>query len=90
MHLIGTVTQLSSQGNDLSNDQFSNAARVAERGVEDSNAVVRSILDINLVCSDTEATHNYEISGLFQDTGSELSLRANANHVYIPSTFNSN
>ena len=83
MHLVVAITQLARQGNDLANDQFCDTARVAERRVEHGNAMVRSILQIDLVCPDTEATDSNKVPGLLEYTGCELGLGADPDDMDV-------
>ena len=74
MHLVGAVAQLASENNHFTDDQLGNTAGVTEGRVEDGNTLIGSILEIDLVGTDTEATDDDEVLGLLQDASSELSL----------------
>ena len=83
MHLGRTVAELTSQCNDLGDDQLRNTAGVAEGRVEDGDTVVCGILQVDLIRPNTEAADDDEIAGLFQDARGELGLGTDANHVDI-------
>ena len=53
-----TVTKLTSESDNFSNDQLRNASRIAERGVEDSDTMLRSKLSINLIGAYAKASNN--------------------------------
>lgn len=74
MHLAGTITKLTSQRNDLGNDQLGDAARVTKWRIEDRNAMVGSILEVDLVCSDAEAADGDKVPCLFQHTRGQFRL----------------
>lgn len=74
MHLVGAVAELAGKDHHFTNDQLSNTARIAERGVEDGNTMICSILEINLIGTDTETTDDNEVLRFLQDAGSELGL----------------
>jgi len=74
VHLDGAVTQLSRKGNDFSDNQLRNTARVAEGRVEDGNTVVGSILEVDLIGTDAEAPDNDQVLGLLQNPLRELCL----------------
>lgn len=84
MHLVRTVTKLSSKGNDLSNDKLGNTARVAEWRIEDSNSMLRCILRVNLICANAKATDYYQVLGLPEHPSCKLRLRPYADNVDIP------
>lgn len=56
MHFHGAITKLTGEGNDLGNDEFCDAARVAEGRVEDADAMLGGVLEVHLVRADTEAS----------------------------------
>jgi hypothetical protein len=84
VHLIGAITQLSSQNYNLRNDQFCHTARIAERRVEYSDSVVCGILQVYLVGSNAKAANNDEVACFFQDSRRELGFRPDANDMHIP------
>lgn len=65
---------MAGENDHFTDDQLGNTAGVTEGGVEDGNTLIGSILKIDLVGTDTEATDDDEVLGLLQNTGSELSL----------------
>lgn len=72
VHLNGSITELSCQGNDFGYDQFCNTARVCKWGVEDGNSTSSSEVEINLVGSDTEASNDDQILGFAQNLLAQL------------------
>ena len=74
MQLGGAIAKLASQSNDLCDDQLGDTARVTERRIENSNTMIGSILEVNLIRSDTETTNSYKIASLFQHTSGQLRL----------------
>lgn len=74
MQLIRAITQLTSQSNDLPNDQFRDAARVTEGRVEHCNAIVGGALEVDLVRSDAEAADDDEVFGFLQHARRKFGL----------------
>ena len=72
MHFIGPISQLPGQRDYFRDDQFRNTARVTKRGIEDGNAMVRCIFNVDLIGSNAEAADDYEISRLLQYSGRQL------------------
>lgn len=83
VHLIWTIAQLTGKSYNFSYNQFGNTPRIAERRVEDRNAMFGCVLEVNLVCSNTETTDDNEVSGFLQDASTQLRLGADSNHMYI-------
>lgn len=83
MHLVGAVTELAGEGDNLSDDELGDTARVTEGRIEDGNAMVRGKLEIDLVGADTEAADGDEVAGLFEDAGGEFSLGADTKDMDI-------
>lgn len=72
MHLIRAVTELTGENNNLSNDQFGDTAGVAEGRVEDSNSIISSKLQIDLVCSNAKAADDDKVLRFLEDSCGEL------------------
>lgn len=83
VHLRGAVAQLASEGNYFGDDELSNAARVGKGGVEDGNAVVGGVVEVDLIGADAEATHDKQVLGLAKDTFGQLCFGANANDMDV-------
>ena len=84
VHLIRAVSELPGKTDDLCNDELSDAARIAEWGVENSYSVLSSILRIDLVCPYTETSYYNQILGFFQDSHCESCLGSNADGMDVP------
>jgi hypothetical protein len=74
VYFHGAITELTSQSDDLCDDQLSHTAGVGERGIEDGNALLGRVIKINLVRPDTEATYDEEVLRLAEDILGELRL----------------
>lgn len=85
MHFIGTIPKLTGKRDDFRNHQLGNAPRVAERGIKHSNAMFGSILKIDLVSANAEATDDYEVSCFLQHSSRKFRLRTNTNDMYVTS-----
>jgi hypothetical protein len=83
MHLVRTITQLSRQAYDFANHEFGNASGVCKRRVEDSNAMPCSIVEVDLICTDTEAAHNNKVLCLPQYLLCKFSLRSYPKDMHI-------
>jgi hypothetical protein len=83
VHFIRTITELTGKGDDLSDHELGDTAGVAERGVEHGDTVLRRILEVDLVGTDTEATHDDEVSGFLQHTSRELCLGTDTDDVDV-------
>jgi hypothetical protein len=83
VHLVGSVAELTGEGDDLSNDKLSDTARVGEGGVEDSDTILGSKLEVDLVGTDTEAADDKEVCGLTEDLFGELCLGANTDDLNV-------
>lgn len=83
MQLIRSISQLPCQGDDLANDKFRHAAGVAEGGVEDGDAVLGRILEVDLVRADAEAADDDDVLGFAQDSGCEFSFGPDADYVDV-------
>lgn len=81
---------MAGQAYNLSNNEFCNAARVCEWRVKDSNAMSCGIIEVNLICSDTEATDNDEIFCLAENFLGKFSLRSYPKYMYISAIVFSN
>jgi hypothetical protein len=66
-HLMSALHVLSTQGNDLTDDQLSNTAGVAERAVEHGNPALGSVFQVDLICADAKAPNTYEILSMLED-----------------------
>lgn len=55
VHFIRTITQLPCQSNNLCNDEFSDTTGIAERGVEDGDAMLGRVLEVDLIRTDAKA-----------------------------------
>ena len=67
VHLVGTIADLTRETYNLSNHHLSYTSGVCEWRVENSNAVLGGIFEVDLVRSDTETSNNNEILGFLQD-----------------------
>lgn len=83
VHLVGSVAELTGEGDDLSNDKLSDTARVGEGGVEDGDTVFGSKLEVDLVGTDTEAADDEEVCGLTEDLFGELCFGANTDDLNV-------
>ena len=83
MHLVVAVAQLSGQQDDLSNDQLGHRSRVGEGRVEDGDALGGSMLEIDLVGTDTETSNDAQLLGSIQNLLGQLCLGADTNTVDI-------
>lgn len=83
VHLVGSVAELTGEGDDLGDDEFGHTAGVGERGVEDGDTMAGSKVEVDLVGANAEATNDKEVLGLTQNTLGKLGLRADADDVDI-------
>ena len=74
---------MTGENDNLSNDQFGDTAGVAEGRVEDSNSIVGSKLQVDLVSSNAKAADDDQVLRFLEDSCGELSFRTNANDVDI-------
>lgn len=88
VHLHRAVAQLSRQRDNLADDQLSNTAGVAEWRVENRNAVVSGILQVDLVRSDAETADGDEILGFGENARAELCLGPDADDMHVPANSN--
>lgn len=88
VHLQVPVTQLSRKEHDLSNDQLSDRAGVGEGRIEDSDTLLRSILEVDLIRADTEAPNDTELFGSIEDLLGDLGLGADTDTMDITNLFN--
>ena len=59
MHLHAPIACLPSEEDNLAQNQLGDRSRVTEWGVEDSDSVLGSIVQVDLVCPNTKAA-NYQ------------------------------
>jgi hypothetical protein len=83
VHLVGTVTELSRQHDDLSNDQLRHTARVTKRRVEDGDTVLGGIFEVDLVGADAEAADDNEVLSLAQHPLRKFRLGADSDGVNV-------
>lgn len=83
VHLFIPITKLPSQGNDLSNHQLSNTSRITEWRVEDNDSVLCSVVEVNLVGTDTEASNSKQVLCLLEDLLRQFCLGADTNDMDI-------
>lgn len=83
VHLVGSVAELTGEGDYLGNDKLSDTARVGEGGVEDGDTVFGSKLEVDLVGTDTEAADDEEVCGLTKDLFGELCFGANTDDLNV-------
>lgn len=83
VHLVGSVAELTGEGDDLRDDQLSDTARVGERGVEDGDTILGSKLEVDLVGTDTEAADDEEVCSLTEDLFGELCLGADTDNLNV-------
>jgi hypothetical protein len=72
VHLIRAVSELSSQNNDFGDDELGDTSRVTKGRVENSNSMLCSKLEIDLVGPDAEASNDKKVLCLTQDLLREL------------------
>ena len=83
MHLQRAITELSRQADDLANDEFSDTSRVAERRVEDSDAMLACIIQVDLIRPNAKTPDHDQISSFRQDSGSKFRLGSDANDMDV-------
>lgn len=83
MHLIGSIAELTSEGDDFGNDKLGDTAGVGEGGVEDGDTMAGSEIEVDLVGTDTEAANNEQVLGLAEDLFGELGLGTNTNDLDV-------
>lgn len=74
VQFIGTITKLTSHDDDFGDDELGYTSRVRKGAVEDSNPMPRGIVQIDLVCSNTETPNNDEIFCLAKNFLTEFCL----------------
>jgi hypothetical protein len=74
VQFIRTIAELTGEGNNLTNHQFSNGARVGEWRVEDDDTPLCGILEINLVGTDTKASDDKQVLCVLEDFGGKFGL----------------
>lgn len=74
MHLVRTVAKLPAKSNDFGNDELSDTAGVAERRIEDGNAALSGVLEVDLIGPNAKAAYKQQIFGMTEDFLRELSL----------------
>ena len=65
---------MSSQRDNFGNDQLSNTPGVAERGVEYCDAMLGSVLRVDLICAYAETANDYQVLRFPKDSTCELGL----------------
>lgn len=88
MHLRVPVAQLSREEDDLGNDQFSNGTGVGEGRIEDSDTLLGSVLEIDLIGADAEASNDTELFSSIEDLLGNLGLGTNADAMDITNLLN--
>jgi hypothetical protein len=63
---------LTSEDDDFSNDQLCDTSGVRKRGVEDGDTVSRGIFEVDLVGTNTEASHDNQVLCFAEDSLIEL------------------
>jgi hypothetical protein len=61
VHLVGSVDELSREGNDFGNDEFGDGSRVGKGRVEDRDTFFSGVRQVDLVRSDAKASNNHEL-----------------------------
>jgi len=61
VHLYRTVTGLSRQSNDFRDDELGNTPGITERGVEDRDTMLSSVLEIHLISTNAKASDHKQI-----------------------------
>lgn len=74
MHFKRSIAELSCEGDDFGNDQLGNTAGVGKGRVEDGNSTASSVVEVDLVGSDTEASDDNQILGFAQNLFAQLGL----------------
>lgn len=74
VHLIGSIAELTSEGDDFGNDELGDTAGVGEGRVEDGDTMAGSVIEVDLVGTDTEAADDEQVLGLTEDLLGELRL----------------
>lgn len=83
MHLHASIAELARKGNDLGDDELSDGARVAERRIEDRDAMLSGILQVDLVGANAEATDSNKVLGMGENFGGQLCLGSNTKYVNV-------
>jgi hypothetical protein len=86
-HFMCSLNVLPTQCNDLTDNQLSNAPRVAERTVEYGDSAFGSILQVNLVRTNAKASNADKVLGMLEDILGQLGFGTNADSLYITDLF---
>jgi len=78
MGAVHFVVQPSQQHNDFGDDQFRDAPRVAERGIEYGHPFQRGRLEVHLVRPDAERPHRQEVGRTLENVPGHLGPRSDA------------
>ena len=84
MEFIRAIAELASKSNDLADDELSDGAGVSEWGVEDSDPVAGGVLEVDLVCSNTEAADDDEVLCGLKHLCAQFGLGTDTDNVNIP------
>lgn len=74
---------MTSEDDDFSNDQLCDTSGVRKRGVEDGDTVSRGIFEVDLVGTNTEASHDNQVLCFAEDSLIELGFRSDSNDVDV-------
>jgi len=88
VHLIGSIAELTSEGDDFGNDELGDTAGVGEGGVEDGDTIAGSVIEVDLVGTDTEAADDEQVLGLTEDLLGELRLGTDADDLDFTNLLN--
>ena len=83
VELIRSISELARKGNNLSDDQFGDAARIAEGRVEDGNASLGRVFQVDLIGADAKTADDNQVFGSLEHPLGELCLGADANHLNV-------
>jgi hypothetical protein len=75
---------LTGQGYDFGNDKLGYTPGISEWGVEDSNSLLCSKVQVYLIRANTETSNHQQVLSLSQDLVSQPGLRSDANDMDVP------
>lgn len=83
MQLVGSIAELTSEDDNLANDELGDAARVGEGRVENSDTMTCGVIEIDLVSTDAKAANDEQVLGLAENALAQLSFGANSNNMDV-------
>lgn len=82
-----SVAQFSGQGDDFRDGQLCDGSRVREWRVENGDPALGSVLQVDLVRSDTEAANHDQVFGVLEHVCRESRLRSDTDRVDVLDLF---